>query len=143
MRPRKTKHPIIDGLPSPSAAKMARMTVAELEEHINKLNAESGHLTKRIERLEAKQPPDTESLNLLRAQDARLQVLLELAKQKLTDKREGRDRPISQGSRPYRSGGRPYGGSGGGGRGYGGGSGGSGGGSTGYGSGPSRGRPRW
>lgn len=138
MRPQKKRPPIIDGLPSPSVAKMTRMNIAELQDHIAKLTTEGGHLEKRIERLMAMQPPHEEQVTPLRAQLARLQVLIGLAQQHLKDKNE-RKGQWDSGNRPPRSGG--FGGSGFGGSG--GRSGGYGGGSSGGRGGPSRGRPRW
>ncbi len=133
---------MIDGLPSPSVAKMAKMNITQLEEHIAKLTAESGHLEKRIERLAKLQPPNEQQTSLLRGQLSRLQTLIGLAQQHLKDKHE-RKGQWDMGQRPQRGfdsgfgGSRPSGGYGGGSRpsgGYGGGGGRGG---------PSRGRPRW
>lgn len=117
-RRRRPKPPIIDGEPSPSAAKIGRMNIADLEAHIARLKTEAGHLERRIGHLAVLQPPREEQVAQLQAQLARLHKLVGLAEDQLKIKHQRKQEWEARGGSRGgpRGGGGGYGGYRGGGR---------------------------
>lgn len=122
MRPRRKPLPIVDGEPSPSAAKIARMNIADLEAHIARLKTERERLGVRVENLAKVEPPRPDKVKELQASVERLDVLIKLAEERLVEKNK-RKADWEAGGGQSRGGGRRggFGGGGGGGGGYGGG----------------------
>jgi len=70
------------GVPSPSLAKMNRMSAAELADHIDRLDNEIKALDAKIDRLEKIEPRPEDRIKTLNDQIERLNVLLRLAKER-------------------------------------------------------------
>jgi hypothetical protein len=70
------------GVPSPSLAKMNRMSASELADHIDRLDNEIKALTAKTERLEKIDPKPKDQIKTLIEQRERLNVLLRLAKER-------------------------------------------------------------
>ena len=87
---------------------MARMNIAQLTEHIERLKTEAGHVEKRIEHLSALHEPREEQITQLKAQRDRLAKLVELAVAKLAEKNERKQQwELSGGRSAPGGGGRP------------------------------------
>jgi predicted RNase H-like nuclease (RuvC/YqgF family) len=100
-RNRRQPDPILMGEPSPSLTRINRMNMRELADRIETLEREQSHLTAKIERLKAVDPPDAERIAALTTQVARLAALTDVARKRLAGKTERREQPPS--NRPNRT----------------------------------------
>lgn len=71
------------GEPSPSLAKLRRMRPPQIREHIARLATERERLNKKIERLQALDPPRTQDIQQLTASAERLAALEREAQNRL------------------------------------------------------------
>ncbi len=77
------RYPMLLGEPSPSLAKIKRMTVPELQKKISSLQADQPPLHAKLEKLRAKDPIPAELLKETEGHLKRLETLEGLAKEQL------------------------------------------------------------
>ncbi|MEQ9459465.1 MAG: hypothetical protein RIG82_00750 [Phycisphaeraceae bacterium] len=82
-RPALPRYPMLLGEPSPSLAKIRRMTIPELQKKISSLGADQPPLLTKLEKLRAKDPIPAEDVKETETHLKRLQVLESLAKEQL------------------------------------------------------------
>lgn len=87
--PRPTrKVPMFMGEPSPALAKIRRMNMADLNEHIERMDVDRDRLKTKIKRLRSQPEPPGQKVRTLGADVKRLEGLLEEARKLLSSKQD-------------------------------------------------------
>lgn len=83
---RRRSDPVFMGQPSPSLAKINRMTPQQLTDRIQALEVEAERISQKIKNLSNMQPRDEKRIALLTEQRERLAALQQIAKDRLAGK---------------------------------------------------------
>lgn len=98
-RPKRKTTPILMGAPSPSLAKMKKMTMEEVAAQIEILTTEAARLSRKIEHLKIQNPIPQSRIDGLTEQIERLVVLQKTARDRLAIRQE---RAAAEGDRSNR-----------------------------------------